>query len=149
MKQKQLSLFLENKPGHVRRAFRILSSHGINIEAMSLADTEQFGILRLLVKEWEEAQKAFEQNGVIVRVTDVVAVVVPHSAGGLATVLDCLDEVDLNIEYMYGFLSRAANLKNDDSENAIIVFRFDSPDVAIEQLTKGGIKVLQGDELFA
>ena len=68
MKLKQLSLFLENKPGNVRKACRTLADNGINIETMALADTEQFGILRILVKDWERAQEVFEQNGVVVRV---------------------------------------------------------------------------------
>ena len=103
MKLKQLSLFLENKPGNVRKACRMLADHNINIETLALADTEQFGILRLLVKDWERAKEVLENNGVVVRVSEVVALAVGHRPGGLADILESLEDAGLNIEYMYGF----------------------------------------------
>ncbi len=141
MKLKQLSLFLENKPGNVRRACRTLADAGINIETMALADTEQFGILRILVKDWERAKQVFEQHGIIVRVSDVVAVAVDHRPGGLADILDVLDEIGLNIEYMYGFFQRVGH--------AIIVFRFDDPDSAITKIQAKGVRVISNKELFS
>ena len=140
MKLKQLSLFLENKPGNVRKACRTLADAGINIETMALADTEQYGILRLLTRDWERAKEVFESNGIVVRLADVVAVVIDHRPGGLADVLDVLDDGDLNIEYMYGFCHQ--------TENAIIVFRFNDPDKAIEKIQAEGIRVLSRKELF-
>ncbi len=140
MKLKQLSLFLENKPGNVRKACRTLAEAGINIETMALADTEQFGILRILVKDWERAKDVFEKHGVVVRVSDVVAVAVDHRPGGLADILDVLDEAGLNIEYMYGFFQRTGN--------AIIVFRFDNPDTAITKIQAKGVRVISKKELF-
>lgn len=150
MKLKQLSLFLENKPGNVRKACCMLADNGINIETMSLADTEQFGILRILVKDWERAKEVFEKNGVVVRVSDVVALAVGHRPGGLADILDVLDDANLNIEYMYGFSQRIGLAKcgNDIADSAIIVFRFDDPEVALDSLLKRAIRVLGKDELF-
>ncbi len=141
MKLKQISLFLENKPGHVRSACRTLADAGINIETMSLADTEQFGILRLVVQDWERAVEVFAQSGVVVKVTDVVAVMVDNRPGGLADILDILEEANLNIEYMYGF-----HLRKD--EKAILIFRFDIPDIAVERLQAKGVQVVGSKELF-
>jgi hypothetical protein len=149
MKLKQLSLFLENKPGNVRKACRTLADNGINIETMALADTEQFGILRILVKDWERAQEVFEKNGVVVRVSEVVALAVGHRPGGLADILDTLDDAGLNIEYMYGFFQHiGAKQGTEAMDSAIIVFRFDNPDVAVETLQKRNIRVLGSEELF-
>jgi hypothetical protein len=147
MKLKQLSLFLENKPGHAQKACRLLADHGINIETMALADTEQFGVLRILVKNWEYAKDVFEKNGIIVHVSEVVALAVGHRPGGLADVLDTLDEAGLNIEYMYGFFQHIGYEKQG-TDSAIIVFRFDNPDIAIETLQKKGIRILGSNELF-
>ena len=146
MKLKQLSLFLENKPGNVRKACRMLADHDINIETLALADTEQFGILRLLVKDWKRAKEVLENNGVVVRVSEVVALAVGHRPGGLADILEALEDASLNIEYMYGFFQHLG--AGDVSESAIIVFRFDNPDVAIETLQKRSIRVLGSEELF-
>ena len=147
MKLKQLSLFLENKPGNVRKACRMLADSGVNIETMALADTEQFGILRILVKNWEHAKEVFEKNGVVVRVSEVVALAVGHRPGGLADILDTLDDADLNIEYMYGFFQHIGHEKQG-ADSAIIVFRFDNPDAAVETLQKCNIKVIGSEELF-
>lgn len=155
MKLKQLSLFLENKPGNVRKACRTLSNCGINIETMALADTEQFGILRILVREWEQAKTEFEKNGVVVKVSDVIALAIEHRPGGLADVLDVLDEAGLNIEYMYGFFQHPGKHSDENNSssqasrgNAIIVFRFDNPDLAIEKLGERAIRVIGNAELF-
>jgi hypothetical protein len=147
MKLQQLSLFLENKPGNVRKACRMLADNGINIETMALADTEQFGILRILVKNWAYAKEVFEKNGVIVRVSEVVALEVGHRPGGLADILDVLDDAGLNIEYMYGFFQHIGHEKQG-ADGAIIVFRFDQPDIAVETLQKRNIRILGSEELF-
>ena len=140
MKLKQLSLFLENKPGNVRRACRAIADAGINIETIALADTEQFGILRLLVKDWERAKDVFESGGIVVQVAEVVAVAIDHRPGGLADVLDIVDDAGLNIEYMYGFVRPTGN--------AVIVFRFDEPDAAIKHIQAKGVTVVSRKELF-
>ncbi|MGL6225354.1 MAG: hypothetical protein ACRC10_01865 [Thermoguttaceae bacterium] len=141
MKLKQLSLFLENKPGHVRNACRVLADAGINIETMSLADTEQFGILRLIVRDYEKAIEVFRKHDIIVKVTDVVAVVVENRPGGLADILDVLDAAKLNIEYMYGF-----HFQKD--AKSVLVFRFDEPDLALEKLQEKGLQTIGNNEIF-
>ena len=147
MKLKQLSLFLENKPGNVRAACRTLADNGINIETLALADTQQYGILRLLVKDWERAKEVFEQNGIVAHITEVIALAVGHRPGGLADILDTLDNAGLNIEYMYGFFQHIGH-EAQSTDSAIIVFRFDNPDVAIETLQKQNIRVIGSEELF-
>ena len=155
MKLKQLSLFLENKPGNVRKACRMLAENGINIETMTLADTKEYGILRLLVQDWGRAKEVFEENGVLVRVADVIALAVGHRPGGLADILAVLDEAGLNIEYMYGFSHRvsikppsSAPTDSEIADSAIIVFRFDNPDIAVEALRTRNIRVIESKELF-
>ncbi|MDR3109447.1 MAG: hypothetical protein LBU65_07145 [Planctomycetaceae bacterium] len=142
MKLTQLSVFLENKPGNLCQTCRMLADAGINIETMALADTEQFGILRVLVKDWQQAKAVFEKNNVVVKMTEVVAAVVPHKPGGLASILEIIDTAGLNIEYMYGFNFGRA-------DGAVIVFRFENPDKAVDALQAKGIKVIGDDELFA
>src|SRR5512147_398386 len=98
---KQLSVFLENQPGTLSRPCRVLADAGINILTIALADTQQFGILRLVVHEWEQARKVLEKNGCAVKVNDVVAVEVPDRPGGLAEVLEVIEGAHINVEYMY------------------------------------------------
>ena len=147
MSLKQLSLFLENKPGNVQKACRTLADIGINIEMMTLAETEQFGILRILVKEWERAKDVLENDGFIVRVSDVVALAVGHRPGSLSDILDILADAELNIEYMYSVFQHIKREK-PDLDSAIIVFRFNDPDAAVETLQKQNIRVIESEELF-
>ena len=150
MKLKQLSLFLENKPGSLLKACQMLADNGINIETMTLADTEQYGILRILVKDWEHAKEVCERNGVLVHIAEVIALEVGHHPGGLADILASLGDTGLNIEYMYGFSQRIALEKRGEgiTNSAIIVFRFDNPDIAVETFTRRNIRVIGGEELF-
>lgn len=141
MKIKQLSLFLENKPGHLSAICRSLSKAGINIATLSLADTQQFGILRLIVENWEKAADILEKAGFVVNVTEVVATEVDDKPGGLTSILEVLEKGTVNIEYMYAFTGRRG-------DKAILVFRFDDPDVAIKRLAEAGINVLGGITLF-
>jgi hypothetical protein len=143
MKLQQLSLFLENKPGQIKVPCRVLAKAGINILTMSLADTQQFGILRLIVKDWAGAKKALEAAGCIVNLTEVLAVDVADQPGGLADVLDILDKAKLDIEYMYAFTAGKRGRK------AALVFRFADPDAAIKVLSKHDITILKAEELFA
>jgi len=139
MKLKQLSIFLENRPGSLSAACRLLAKASINISTCTLADTQQFGILRLVVQEWERAKQVLEKNGCVVKVTDVVAVEVEDQPGGLATILEAIEPVKLNVEYMYAFAG---------SHKALLVFRFDEPDKAIAAMQAKGIKVTSREEVF-
>ena len=141
MKLKQLSLFLENKPGALSAPVRILARANINILTLSIAEAQQYGILRLIVRDWQRAKKLLEKHGLVVRVTDVLAIEVADQPGGLAEVLEALEQASINLEYMYAF-----TLKRD-SKGALL-FRFDDPDKAIEVLRKKKINVLGSAQLF-
>ena len=137
----QLSLFLENKPGHLSAICRTLADARINMLTLTLADTQQFGILRVIVQEWERAQTVLEQAGFVVKVREVVALSVEDRPGGMAELVESLGGSGVNIEYMYAFTARR-------SGKAVLVFRFDNPDRAIEVLRAAGRDVLGPIELF-
>lgn len=137
----QISLFLENKPGHLRSVVQILADAGINIVTLSLADTQQFGILRLIVEDWQKAKSVLEETGCVVNVTEVVATEVEDRPGGLADTLRTLGEGGVNVEYMYAFTF-------GQNHRAVMVFRFDNPDRAIEVMQDAGISVVDSVELF-
>ena len=141
MKIKQLSLFLENKPGHLSAICQTLARAGINIVTLSLADTQQFGILRLIIQDWERAKEVLEAKGFVVNITEVVATEVDDRPGGLSEVLKVLEQASTNIEYMYAFTFRRNN-------RAVLIFRFDDPDAAVKVLQARGMNVLGGVELF-
>jgi hypothetical protein len=141
VKINQISLFLENKPGHLNAVCRTLAEAQINIVTLSLADTQQFGIVRLIVEEWQKAKTVLEQAGYVVNVREVVAATVPDRPGGMAEVLDAVSQAGVNIEYMYAFAFHHGT-------EAVLVFRFDNPDRAIEALKAAGRDVLDAVTLF-
>ena len=141
MKIKQLSVFLENKPGRLSEPCRELAKAGVNILTLSLADTQQFGIMRLIVRDWEKARKALTDAGCVVKVTEVVAIEVEDRPGGLAGILEIIETAGINIEYMYAFTFRRG-------DKAMLVFRFDDADSAIKQLQAKGVNVVDVVELY-
>ena len=141
MKIHQISLFAENKPGHISAPARLLAKEGIDIRALYLADTQDYGILRLIVADWKKAAGLLEAQGFVVKVTEVLAVEVPDHPGGLADVLGALDGSGINIEYMYAF----PYVRGDQ---AILIFRFNDPDAAIERLQTAGINLVASEELL-
>jgi hypothetical protein len=141
MKIHQLSLFLENGPGHLRKACDALAAGGIDILTLALADTEQFGILRLIVRDWEKARDILKNAGCVVNITEVVAVEVQDCPGGLAAIIRVLYEAAINIEYMYAFTFRRG-------DKAVLVFRFADNDQAIRILEQNSINVVSRVELF-
>lgn len=142
MKLHQLSLFVENRPGQLRIPCDILAKAGINIITLSLADTEQFGILRLVVRDWERAKRILEEGGCVVNVSEVVAIEVRDEPGGMAEILAGMEEASVNIEYMYAFTTRRKG-------KAVVIFRFDDPDTAIEHLRAAGVNMVGTVDLFA
>ena len=141
MKIHQLSLFLENKPGHLAEPMRVLAREGVDVRTLSVADTRQFGILRMIVSDWPKANQVLQQAGYVVNVTEVLAVEVPDRPGGLSEVLQLFETGSLNIEYLYAFpFGRAGK--------AVIIFRFDKPDEAIERLKAAGINVIESVEVY-
>lgn len=141
MKVKQISVFLENKAGRLSEVTAILSEAGINIRALSLADTSDFGVLRLIVNNSDKALDALKNNGFSVGVTDVVAVEVTDRPGGLHHILEMLQQAQINVEYMYAFVQQSG-------KNAVMIFRFDRINEAIEILQKDGIAVVDGEKLY-
>ena len=103
MKLKQLSVFLENKPGALSAPCRLLAKADINIQTFALADTREFGILRLVVEDTDKARRLLQRHGFAVKVTEVVVLEVPDRPGGLAAILNALDGTGINLEYAYAF----------------------------------------------
>ncbi len=141
MKIVQLSVFAENKPGHLVAPCRLLAAEGIDIRALSLADTQKFGILRLIVADWEKAKNLLEGAGFPVKATEVLAIEVPDRPGGLAEVLAAFENTSLNVEYMYAF-------PYGRHPRAVLIFRFSDPDAAIEKLQAAGVNVLEKTEIY-
>jgi len=141
MKIQQISIFVENKPGHIAAPTRLLAREGVDIRALYLADTQQYGILRLIVTDWKKAAETLEAHGFVVKVTEVLALLVTDRPGGLADLLGTLDGTGINIEYMYAF----SDVRGDQ---AILIFRFNDPDATIAHLLKAGVSVVTSEELF-
>jgi hypothetical protein len=140
MKIHQLSVFVENSPGHLRAPCQALADAGINMATLSLADTQQYGILRLIVRDWQEAKKVLEAAGFVVKVTEVVAIEVPDRPGGLAGVLKAIEKAKINVEYMYAFTEKRG-------DRAVLVFRFEDVDAAIDALRHSELNVIEDVDL--
>jgi hypothetical protein len=142
MKVEQISIFLENKSGRLAEVTGILARADVNIRALSLADTADFGILRLIVNRTDHAKQVLKESGFTVAKTEVIALEVPDAPGGLARILQTLHGAGINVEYMYAFVQRTG-------DNAIIIFRFDELDRAIGVLLDAKVRVLRGEEVYA
>lgn len=140
MKVEQISIFVENKSGRLAEVSDILAKNGINIRALSLADTADFGILRLIVDDIEKTKQLLMDNGFTVGRNEVVAVEVPDRPGGLARILAALQAGGINVEYMYAFVRKSEG-------DAVLIFRFDETEGAIDALRRAGVRVLTGDEV--
>lgn len=139
---KQLSLFVENTPGSIAKVCNVLRENDLSIGTLSLADTSEFGILRLLIKESDVAAKVLAEAGFVVKTADVLALTVPHKAGGLAEIFDLLDKHGLSVEYMYAFTAGKA-------DKAIIVFRFENPEEALAAISQEKVELIGTEELFS
>jgi len=142
MRVEQIAVFLENKSGRLAEITGILAENNINIRALSVADTADFGILRLIVDKVDAAKKVLKEGGFTVGKTNVIAVEVEDKSGGLARVLKTVETEGLNVEYMYAFV-------NKSGENAVLIFRFDNMDKAISSLQAAGFTILSGDQVCA
>lgn len=141
MKVNQLSIFLENRAGRLAEVTRILSEAKVNIRALSLADTSDFGILRLIVSDFDKAKEKLKEEGFTVGRTSVVAVEVSDDPGGLHNILSMLQNAGINVEYMYAFVQQSG-------DSAVLIFRFDRTEQGIEILQKNNITIIPGDELY-
>lgn len=142
MKIHQLSVFVENRPGHLVTPCRLLAEANIDIVALSLAETQNYGVMRLIVRDWQQAKEVLEAGGVRARVTEVLAVQVEDRPGGLVTVLQPISERGLNVEYMYAFSTKSG-------DQAVLVFRFEDPDAALLALQGSAISFLDTVDLFS
>lgn len=137
---KQLSIFVENNKGKLIEITEILAEARIDIRAMSIADTQDFGILRLIVNDTDKAAKVLQQSNCIVSVTDVVAVAIPDQPGGLAKVVRILSDNNINIEYMYAFITVS-------KQHAYVVFRVGDNEKATQLLLEKGMKLVSEEEI--
>jgi len=135
MKITQISVFLENKKGRLYDVCSLFGQHGINIRALTIAESEGFGVLRTVVDKPQEAMKALKDCGMVANLTDIVAVEVDDRPGGLANLLKTFSNNGINVEYMYGFVEKA-------SDNALMVFRVEEPEKAVGVLKKNKIRVV-------
>ncbi len=140
MQIRQISIFLQNKPGQLSQICRDLADADINIATLSLADTSDFGIVRMIVDDHEKAKATLTEKGHVVNVREVVAVCVPDRPGGMAGVMAALDKVGANIEYSYAFAFHKG-------EKAVLVFRFDDNAKAAKALAEAGFLTLSEEEV--
>ena len=141
MQVEQISVFLENKTGRLAEVTRCLAVANINIRALSLADTSDFGILRLIVNDPGQAKAALRECGFTVGVNTVVAVEVPDHPGGLDKILTLLEESEINVEYMYAYVRPLSN-------QAVLIFRFDKTEEALELMQKSKIVIIPGETIY-
>ncbi len=141
MKVKQISVFLENKAGRLGELARALKEKDLNIRALSLADTTDFGILRLIVNRPDEAFRVLKNKGYSVAETDVIAVEVSDRPGGLSEVLDHLTRSGINVEYMYAFVEKR-------EDNAVVVLRVEDLEKSVAVLKEKGVNILSAEEVY-
>lgn len=139
---KQISVFLENKSGRLIRVAQVLGEAKINIRGLSIADTSDFGILRMIVDQPDRALAELKDKGVMATVTEVIAMEVPDTPGGLATVLTYMENAGINIEYLYSFIEKPTS-------NAIIMMRVEKIDEAMEVLKKNNVPIVGGERIYA
>lgn len=140
MKIKQLSIFVENKEGRLAHIANLLANADVDIRALSIADTKDFGILRLIVNKPEEAVSALQENGVTVSLTEVIAVGVDDTPGAFANIVNMLSKEHLAVEYMYAFISR-------DKSRAFLILRVDDTERAINVLTENNVELLTCEKI--
>lgn len=140
MQSEQISVFLENKSGRLSEVTGILAEAGVNIRALALADTSDFGVLRLILDNAEKAVSVLKDSGFTIGRTEVVAVQVEDRPGGLHNILDILKSNGINVEYMYAYVRHTG-------EHAVMIFRFDNISAALKVLADNQVKVIPGTEL--
>jgi len=138
---KQISVFLENKSGRLAEVTRILGSNNIDISALSIADTTEFGILRLIVNDPEKAEKVLKEHGLTVSSTNVIAIAVEDKPGGLAHILEILEKRKIDIEYLYAFVGKMDN-------EALVILRVENLNEAAAALIESNVKVLSAEEVY-
>ena len=140
MTVKQISIFVENKEGRIKKAIDALAKENINIRALSIADTTKYGILRLIVSDNAKAIETLEKDGFIVKENEVIILAVPDEPNGLNSTLAVFDEKGINLEYLYAFVS-------SKTDEAIVVMRLENMEKAIETLNASNVKILESDDI--
>ena len=140
MAVKQISIFVENKEGRIKKAIDTLAKENINIRALSIADTTKYGILRLIVSDNKKAIKALEKDNFIVKENEVIILSVPDEPNGLNSTLAVFDEKGINLEYLYAFVS-------SKTDEAIVVMRLENMEKAIEALNESNVKILDENDI--
>ena len=138
---KQISIFVENKPGKLSAVTKLLSESNIDIRALSIADTKDFGILRLIVDKPDEAVDVLKKSDCMVTLTNVLAVCISDKPGGLAKAMETLYAANIQVEYMYAFVTK-------NVEDAYVILRVGNNDVAADALKENGFKILSGSEVY-
>ena len=141
MKIKQLSIFLQNRMGSLSKPLEVLSSAGVNIRAMCMADTSEFGILRLVVDDPEKGKEALEENNFLVKITEIIGVEMNDAPGGLTSVLKVIKDNEIDLEYLYAFT-------HDKVGKAILLLHADDIDELISALQKENITIVQSEEVY-
>lgn len=136
---KQLSVFLDNAPGRLKAATKVLSDTGINMRALTLADTSDFGVLRVIVDRPEEAMQFLKEHNFAVKITEVLVVEMEDTPGGLTHILDLLERGNINIEYMYAFTGSRPR-------KALVIFRVNKPEDAVKFLLEGNVRLFSTEE---
>ena len=140
MAVKQISIFVENKEGRIKKAINTLAEENINIRALSIADTTKYGILRLIVSDNEKAIKSLEDDGFIVKESEVIVIAVPDQPNGLNSTLAILDDANINLEYIYAFVS-------SNPDEAIVAMKVEDTQKAIDVFEKSNTKILSEEDL--
>lgn len=138
---KQISVFVENKPGRMAAILEVLADNGIDISALSIADTTDFGVLRMIVSDSALAKKVLNEAGVVVKITDVIAVSMEDKPGGLVAIMDTINDGVTTVEYMYAFVGRSKT-------GAMVVIKANFPEKAIELLEKAGFKTAAEEDII-
>ena len=141
MSVKQISVFLENKGGRLADVTKVLGERGIDISALSIADTTNFGILRMIVNDPVQSEAILKDKGYAVRISEVLAIAVEDTPGALSKALDILERNDIEIEYIYAFIGKTDN-------RALVVLKVKDMDKASQVLTAANIYVLKDEEVY-
>jgi len=136
----QISVFIENKEGRIKKAIDTLANAGVNIRALSVGDTTKYGILRLIVSDNEKAIKSLEDDGFIVKESEVIVIAVPDQPNGLNSTLAILDDANINLEYIYAFVS-------SNPDEAIVAMKVEDTKKAISVFEKSNAKILSEEDL--
>ena len=138
---KQISVFVENKSGRLSDILNVIGKNGIDISALSIADTTDFGIVRMIVNDPDKAAEILKSNNLVVKVTDVIALAVADKPGGLSGEIEKLKNAGISIEYMYAFIGKS-------DKGALVIVRVENPEKALEVLKDENVTVVSPEEVY-